>query len=89
MEYSIASISGKDLQITKENDEVVIRFAYDKELEIIQLICRQKTNKQIADELFLSSRTVEGYRQRISEKCDSTTTAGIVIYAIRHGIYKI
>jgi hypothetical protein len=35
IEYSITSISGKDLQITKENDEVVIRFAYDKELEII------------------------------------------------------
>ena len=35
VEYSISSISGKDLQITKENDEVVIRFAYDKELEII------------------------------------------------------
>ena len=35
VEYSITSISGKDLQITKENDEVVIRFAYDKELEII------------------------------------------------------
>jgi hypothetical protein len=35
VEYSITSISGKDLQITKENDEVVIRFAYDKELEIL------------------------------------------------------
>jgi hypothetical protein len=35
VEYSIVSITGKDLQVTKENDEVVIRFAYDKELEII------------------------------------------------------
>jgi hypothetical protein len=36
VEYSIASISGKDLQITKENDKVVIRFAYDKEVEIFE-----------------------------------------------------
>lgn len=35
IEYSIASISGKDLDITKENDRVVIRFAYNKEIELI------------------------------------------------------
>src|SRR5687767_4503696 len=32
IEYSISSIGGKDLQVTKENDKVVIRFAYDKEV---------------------------------------------------------
>ena len=35
IEYSIASITGKDLDITKENDRIVIRFAYNKELELI------------------------------------------------------
>ena len=35
IEYSIGSISGKDLDITKENDRIVIRFAYNKELELI------------------------------------------------------
>ena len=35
IEYSISSISGKDLDITKENDRIVIRFAYDKELELM------------------------------------------------------
>jgi hypothetical protein len=35
IEYSISSISGKDLDITKENDRVVIHFAYDKEVEIM------------------------------------------------------
>ena len=36
IEYSIQSISGKDLNITKENDKVVISFAYDKEIELIK-----------------------------------------------------
>jgi hypothetical protein len=36
IEYAIQSISGKDLEITKENERVVIRFAYDKELEIME-----------------------------------------------------
>ncbi len=34
IEYSISSISGKDLEITKENDKVVISFAYDKEIPL-------------------------------------------------------
>jgi hypothetical protein len=36
VEYSISSITAKDLQVTKENDKVVIRFAYDKEVEIFE-----------------------------------------------------
>ena len=35
IEYSITSIDGKDLQITKENDKVVVSFAYDKEIELV------------------------------------------------------
>lgn len=35
IEYSISSISGKDLQITKENEQVVVSFAYDKEIELV------------------------------------------------------
>ena len=34
IEYSITSISGKDLSITKEDEKVVIRYAYDQELEL-------------------------------------------------------
>ena len=36
IEYSITSISGKDLSITKENDKVVVSFAYDKEIELMK-----------------------------------------------------
>jgi hypothetical protein len=35
IEYSISSISGSDLEVTKENDRVVISFAYDKEVPIV------------------------------------------------------
>jgi hypothetical protein len=34
IEYSISSIGGKDLEVTKENDRIVIAFAYDKEIPI-------------------------------------------------------
>ena len=36
IEYSIQSITGKDLVVTKENEKVVIAFAYDKEIEIMK-----------------------------------------------------
>jgi hypothetical protein len=36
IEYSIDSISGKDLEVTKENDRLVIRFAYDKEVPLVE-----------------------------------------------------
>lgn len=36
IEYSISSIGGKDLDITKENERLVIRFGYDKEIELIE-----------------------------------------------------
>jgi len=36
IEYSIQSISAKDLNITKENDKVVVSFAYDKEIELVK-----------------------------------------------------
>ena len=36
IEYAISSIGGKDLVITKENDRVVIQFAYDKEIELMK-----------------------------------------------------
>jgi DNA-binding NarL/FixJ family response regulator len=61
----------------------------DKELEIIRLICQQYASKQIADKTQLSHRTIEKYRDRIMEKTGSENLVGIVIYAIRHGIYQI
>ena len=36
IEYSITSISSKDLAITKENDKIVVSFAYDKEIELMK-----------------------------------------------------
>lgn len=36
IEYSISSIGGKDLMVTKENEKIVIRFAYDKEIELYE-----------------------------------------------------
>lgn len=60
-----------------------------KEIEIIVLICQQFTTKEIAEKLFLSIRTIDGYRDKIQEKMKARNGAGIVVYAIKYGIYNI
>lgn len=60
-----------------------------REIDIITMICQEASNKEIALKLFLSIRTIEGYREKIQEKIKAKNAAGIVIYAIKTGIYKI
>jgi DNA-binding NarL/FixJ family response regulator len=64
-------------------------FFSQKEKDIIRLICEEKTSKEIGDELHLSMRTVEEYRQRIKDKMDVKGTTGIVIYAIKNDLFKV
>lgn len=60
-----------------------------REIEIVTAICEGKTNKDIAEQLSLSIRTIEVHRKHIAKKARSTNTAGVVIYAIKHGYYKV
>lgn len=59
-----------------------------KEITVIQMICQEYSNKEIADKLNLSKRTVEGYREKILEKIHAKNTAGIVVYAMKNKIYQ-
>jgi len=59
------------------------------EKKIIQLICEEKDNKQIAEQLYMSVRTIENNRSRILKKINVKTTAGIAIYAIKNGLYLL
>lgn len=58
----------------------------DRELEILNFICEGMTTPEIADKICLSTRTVEGHRNRIMEKTGTRNVAGMVAWAIRSGI---
>ncbi len=60
----------------------------EREIEIIDLICNELTNKEISEQLFISIRTVEGHRLKILEKMDVKNTVGLVVYAIKMGLVK-
>ncbi len=61
----------------------------DKELEVIKLLCGGNTNYDISEKLFMSKRTVEGYRSRIFKKANVFSLAGLVIYAMRCGLINL
>jgi Response regulator containing a CheY-like receiver domain and an HTH DNA-binding domain len=58
----------------------------ERELEVLKLICEEKTAAEIGREIFLSPRSVEGIRQRLIEKVGVRNTAGLVMFAIKNGI---
>jgi DNA-binding NarL/FixJ family response regulator len=61
----------------------------DKEVDVMRMMCDQLQNTDIAEKMNMSVRTVEGYRKRIFEKTDTQNLAGVVVFAIRNGFYKI
>ncbi|QNK64646.1 response regulator transcription factor [Pedobacter sp. PAMC26386] len=61
----------------------------DREIDILKLICEERANIEIAKKLFLSVRTVEGYRTKLFEKIGSKKIAGLVIFAVKNGIISV
>lgn len=78
----------QDTIISSKNNKCNLEtgFLSPREIEILQLICQQKTTSEIADQLFLSPRTVEGHRNNLLLKTESRNIAGLVVYAIQNEI---
>jgi DNA-binding NarL/FixJ family response regulator len=60
-----------------------------REKEILKLLAEGCTNKQIADKLFLSVRTIETHRENIMKKLNIKNAAGLIKYAIQIGLVKV
>ena len=60
-----------------------------REQEILVRVCRGLSNQEIADELFISKRTVDKHRANILEKTGCKNTASLVVYAIKRGLVEI
>lgn len=60
-----------------------------RELEVLHLIARECGNREIAAELHLSIRTVEGYRRRLLEKTGAANAIGLVMWGLRRGLVSL
>ncbi|OGW44992.1 MAG: DNA-binding response regulator [Nitrospirae bacterium RBG_13_41_22] len=96
--YAIRAVASGGKFISPSISEKVLNSCMAKEVgnhiltvresEILRLIASGLSNKQIADKLFISVKTVETHRTKIIQKLDLHTTADLVRYAIRTGLLK-
>lgn len=61
----------------------------EREIKIVQMISSEFTTQEIADHLYISTKTVETHRERIKNKIKAKNVVGIVLYAIKHRLIEI
>jgi len=61
----------------------------NREKEVIQNLCLGLSTQEIAEKLFLSTKTVENYRVKLLNKTNCKNSVGLVVYAIKNGIVEI
>jgi DNA-binding NarL/FixJ family response regulator len=84
-QYFSPEISGMLVKKIKDNSTVPLHLT-NKEKEVLRLLCKGLSSSEMAKELFLSKRTVEGYRARLLQKTEQSNTLNLVIYALKHNL---
>jgi DNA-binding NarL/FixJ family response regulator len=67
-------------------EEELEEILKDREIEFIKLACSELTYREIADQMFLSHRTIDGYRDSVFTKINVKTRVGIVLFAIKNNL---
>lgn len=80
----------RDLTPNRDTDGQAQRDSYEllspREKEVLRMVALGHTNRKIADQLFLSVKTIETYRARVMEKLNLRTRAALVRYALLRGL---
>jgi two-component system, NarL family, invasion response regulator UvrY len=61
----------------------------EREIEFLKWVCTEKSYKEIADELCVSPRTIDGYRDQLFEKLGVKTRIGLAMFAIRYNVVTV
>lgn len=61
----------------------------ERETDFLKHACTEMTYKESADKMFVSPRTIDGYRDALFEKLNVKTRVGLLIYAIKKGIFQV
>jgi DNA-binding CsgD family transcriptional regulator len=79
--------------VTNERDKgqgaYIISQLTENEITFLQLSCTEMTYKEIAGKMKISPRTVDGYRDHLLKKLNVQSRIGLVIFAIKYGLYKL
>jgi len=72
----------------QENAGILARLT-DREMEFLKHACSEKNYQQSAGEMFVSERTVDGYRESLFKKFNVTNRIGLVLYAIKNELVQL
>jgi DNA-binding NarL/FixJ family response regulator len=86
--YLTQSISQTVVQAFLSKADLPARPLSDRERQVLQLVAEGKTTKEIATLLGISVNTAESHRSNLMDKLDIHDTAGLVRYALRHGVIE-
>lgn len=85
--YFTELVSG--MLVKKANDDSKKVNLKEKEIVFIKHACTEKTYKEIASEMCLSPKTIDGYRECLFDKLEIKTRIGLVLYAIKNKIVLV
>ncbi|GAA4339823.1 response regulator transcription factor [Mucilaginibacter gynuensis] len=85
---AIKNSENHKFQIQKNFNTIPIKLT-EREKQLLELICKEYSNAEIATALYLSVRTVEGHRNNLILKTGCRNTAGLVLFAIKHNLFKL
>ena len=86
--YHTKSVSNILINSLNDDNSSKIQLK-DREIEFIKHTCSEMTYKQIAEKMFLSPKTIDGYRDHLFQKLNIKNRIGLVLYAIKNGIFKL
>jgi len=81
----IHAINGIEENGSSENNPGIS----EREIEFLKYACTELTYKEIAEKMYLSPRTIDGYRDSLFEKLTIKTRVGLAMYAIKSGLVEI
>jgi two-component system response regulator DegU len=90
--YFSTQLSGmliNNLTRKKIHEENIVQSFTEKEIKILELICKQYTAAEIGEQLNQSVRTIEGYRRKLLEKTNSKNLAGLVVFALKNNLVSV
>ncbi len=84
-QYFSPEISGMLVKKIKNNSSVNIHLT-SKEKDVLRLLCEGFSSSEMAKKLYLSKRTVEGYRAKLLQKTEQSNTLNLVIFALKNNL---
>lgn len=90
--FTEEQLANMRLQISSRSPQPVLDEDSElskREIEILRLICMQKTAKEIGELLFISTKTVEGHKNNLFLKTGVKNVVGLVIYALQHHLIRL